>query len=64
MKMLTKLVVAFALTAFGMSAAYACDGMKGHEKADKADQGSPSTAKAAKADTKGGAKSDQADQKS
>jgi len=56
MKMLTKLMVAFVLTAFGASAAYACDGMKGHEKADKGDQATPSTAKK---DTKGGAPSDQ-----
>lgn len=56
MKMLTKLVFAFALTAFGTSAAYACDGMKGHEKADKGDQVSPSTAKK---DAKDGTKADQ-----
>ena len=56
MKMLTKLMVAFVLTAFGASAAYACDCMKGHEKADKGDQVSPSTAKK---DSKDTAKSDQ-----
>ena len=55
-----KLILAFVMTAFGASAAYACDGMKGHEKADKSDQSTPSTAK--KADTKGGGAP--ADQKS
>lgn len=40
-----KLIVAFVMTAFGASAAYACDGMKGHEKAEKGDQAAPSTAK-------------------
>ncbi|HEY8925606.1 MAG TPA: hypothetical protein VIU64_14565 [Polyangia bacterium] len=57
MKMLTKLMVAFVLTAFGASAAYACDGMKGHEKAEKGDQASPSTAKSGKTDTKADQKS-------
>ena len=57
MKMLTKLMVAFVLTAFGASAAYACDGMKGHEKAEKGDQATPSTAKSGKTDTKADQKS-------
>jgi hypothetical protein len=51
-----KLIVAFVMTAFGASAAYACDGMKGHEKAEKGDQVSPSTAKK---ESKGAAKSEQ-----
>ena len=51
-----KLILAFVMTAFGASAAYACDGMKGHEKADKGDQVSPSTAKK---ESKGATKSDQ-----
>ena len=51
-----KLILAFVMTAFGASAAYACDGMKGHEKADKGDQSTPSTAKK---ETKGGDKADQ-----
>ena len=34
-----KLILAAVLSVFGVSsAAYACDGMKGHEKADKGDQ--------------------------
>ncbi|HEY4188489.1 MAG TPA: hypothetical protein VGP07_25670 [Polyangia bacterium] len=54
-----KIIFALALVmmAFGTSAAYACDGMKGHERADKSDQGS-SSAKASK-DGKGSAKADQ-----
>jgi hypothetical protein len=52
-----KLVLAFVMVAFGASAAYACDGMKGHEKADKGDQSAPSTAK--KDQTKSGAPADQ-----
>ena len=33
-----KLILGVVLSVFGVSAAYACDGMKGHEKADKGDQ--------------------------
>jgi hypothetical protein len=33
-----KLILAAVLSVFGVSAAHACDGMKGHEKADKGDQ--------------------------
>jgi len=51
-----KIILAIVMMAFGASAAYACDGMKGHERADKSDQGA-STAKAAK--DKGAAKADQ-----
>jgi len=51
-----KFILAFVMTAFGASAAYACDGMKGHEKADKGDQVTPSTAKK---DSKDATKSDQ-----
>lgn len=58
-----KLILATVLTAFtataGLSTAFACDGMKGHEKADKGDQGSSST-KAASGNAKSGAaKTDQ-----
>lgn len=52
-----KIIFAIVLMAFGTSAAYACDGMKGHERADKSDQGA-GTAKASK-DSKGSAKADQ-----
>jgi len=53
--MMKKLVLAFVISAFGSSAALACDGMKGHEKSDKGDQATQSTAKK---ETKGGAKAD------
>ena len=33
-----KIILAVVLSMFGVSAAHACDGMKGHEKADKSDQ--------------------------
>ena len=52
-----KLILAFVMIAFGASAAYACDGMKGHEKADKGDQSSQSSAK--KQDNNSGGKADQ-----
>jgi len=52
-----KIILAIVMLAFGTSAAYACDGMKGHERADKGDQGA-ATAKTAK-DSKGAAKADQ-----
>jgi hypothetical protein len=51
-----KIILAIVMLAFGTSAAYACDGMKGHERADKGDQGAATT-KAAK--DKGAAKADQ-----
>jgi hypothetical protein len=53
-----KIIFAVVLSMFGVSAAHACDGMKGHEKADKGDQaGSQGQAKK---DSKGSAtKSDQ-----
>jgi hypothetical protein len=45
--------------AFGASAAYACDGMKGHTKGDKTDQAdTQQSAKSAKPD-KGATKPDQ-----
>ena len=46
-----KIILASVLSAFafGASSAYACDGMKGHAKGDKADQ----TDTSAKKDTKG-----------
>ena len=52
-----KIILASVMMAFGTSAAYACDGMKGHERTDKGDQGAAS-AKASK-DSKGSAKADQ-----
>jgi hypothetical protein len=52
-----KLILAFVTVAFGFSAAaHACDGMKGHEKADKGDQGA---ATAKKDGAKSATKSDQ-----
>jgi hypothetical protein len=51
-----KIILALVMVAFGASAAYACDGMKGHQRADKADQGAATT-KAAK--DNGTAKPDQ-----
>lgn len=33
-----KLILAMVLSAFGVSSAYACDGMKGQAKGDKTDQ--------------------------
>jgi hypothetical protein len=55
-----KLILASVLSAFafGASAAYACDGMKGHAKGDKTDQADTQSAKSAKPD-KGATKSDQ-----
>jgi hypothetical protein len=52
-----KLVLGVVLSMFGISAAHACDGMKGHEKSsDKGDQsGAPAAAKKdskTKSDTK------------
>ena len=52
-----KIILAIVMMAFGASAAYACDGMKGHERADKGDQGAATT-KADK-DSKGAPKADQ-----
>jgi|GEM_PF-6970148 len=51
-----KIILAIVMLAFGASTAFACDGMKGHERADKGDQGA-ATAKTAK--DKGAAKADQ-----
>lgn len=51
-----KIILAVVMVAFGAGATYACDGMKGHERADKGDQGAAAT-KAAK--DKGAAKADQ-----
>jgi hypothetical protein len=51
-----KLILAIALVTFSVSAAQACDGMKGHEKADKGDQTSQPSAKKQTGD---GAKADQ-----
>jgi len=51
-----KVILAIVLATFGVSTAQACDGMKGHEKADKGDQTSQPTAK--KQDGKDGAKAD------
>jgi len=52
-----KLVIAAMLSAFSFTAAaaFACDGMKGHEKAEKSDQAS----QAKKDSKKDSAKSDQ-----
>lgn len=42
-----KLILGLVLSLFGVSAAQACDGMKGHEKSsDKGDQASPQADKA------------------
>ena len=38
-----KLILGVVLSVFGVSSAYACDGMKGHEKADKGDQAGSQT---------------------
>lgn len=56
-----KFIVAAILSVFAASSAYACDGMKGHAKGEKADQGDsqPSTAKGAAKDGKGATKPDQ-----
>lgn len=51
-----KIILAIALSMFGVSAAQACDGMKGHEKADKGDQTSQPSAK--KQDGTSGTKAD------
>jgi hypothetical protein len=50
-----KIILALVMVAFGASAAFACDGMKGHQRADKAEQGAAT--KAAK--DNGTAKADQ-----
>lgn len=55
-KLILTTVSAFAISVLG-SAAYACDGMKGHAKGDKTDQGD--TSAAAKKDGKTGTKADQ-----
>jgi hypothetical protein len=47
-----KLILAVVLSAFGVSAAHACDGMKDHEKADKSSAASTQAQKDAKQDTK------------
>jgi uncharacterized alpha/beta hydrolase family protein len=52
-----KIILAIVIVAFGTTAAQACDGMKGHEKADKGDQSSQPSAK--KQDSKAGTKADQ-----
>jgi hypothetical protein len=52
-----KLVLAAVLSAFSFSAAaYACDGMKGHDKSEKSDTQAKNGSKDAKKDS---AKSDQ-----
>lgn len=50
-KLVLSVVSAFALSALG-SAAYACDGMKGHTKADKANQSDTQANPSAKKDGK------------
>ncbi len=50
-----KIILAIVMMAFATSAAYACDGMKGHERADKSDQGAAKSAK----DGSGAAKAEQ-----
>jgi len=57
-----KLILGAVLSVFGISAAHACDGMKGHEKADKSDSSSQTNAKSDT--TKGSKASSKADQKS
>ena len=55
-----KLILAAVVSVFAVStAAYACDGMKGHNKGDKADQGTTQSDSSAKKDGKSGTKSDQ-----
>ena len=54
-----KIILAVVLATFGVSTAQACDGMKGHERADKGDQTSqPSAKKDSRGDSKGDAKAD------
>ena len=54
-----KIIIATVLSAFafGASAAYACDGMKGHAKGDKTDQSDTQSAKKDKGATKSDQKS-------
>lgn len=52
-----KLILAMVLSAFGVSSAYACDGMKGQAKGDKTDHGDSHGSQAKK--DKGATKSDQ-----
>ena len=52
-----KLILGAVLSVFGISAAHACDGMKGHEKADKSDSSSQTNAK--KDSAKDSSKADQ-----
>ena len=54
-----KLILGLVLSVFGVSSAYACDGMKGHEKADKGDQagGQTHSKKDGTSDTKADKKS-------
>jgi hypothetical protein len=47
-----KLILAVVLSLFGVSAAHACDGMKGHEKAEKSGAASTQAQKDAKQDSK------------
>lgn len=54
-----KLIFAAVVSVFAASTAYACDGMKGHNKADKGDQGTTQSDSSAKKDGKSGTKSDQ-----
>jgi hypothetical protein len=57
-KLILTVVSAFGISALG-GAAHACDGMKGHAKADKADQTDSQSNAAAKKDGKTGTKADQ-----
>ncbi len=54
-----KFFLAAVVSVFAASTAYACDGMKGHNKGDKADQGATQSDSSAKKDGKSGTKSDQ-----
>ena len=54
-----KFILSAVVSMFAASAAYACDGMKGHAKGDKADQGGVQSDSAAKKDGKTGTKADQ-----
>lgn len=47
-----RMILAVVLSMFGVSAAHACDGMKGHEKAEKSGAASTQAQKDAKQDTK------------
>ena len=51
-KLSSRLILALVLSVFGVSAAHACDGMKGHEKADKSGGASTQAQKDAKQDAK------------